>query len=897
MSDVRLPLQIKGKWIWLKSQIRPDSTVLLFRKEFHCRSTGDETQLWISAQNHYQLFINGRYVGFGPRAHQDRGHCYIDQHDITYYLEQGVNIISVAVHYSTLFMEENFSETPGFWCQADTERETLFASDNSWQMRLGNCFFGRRSRRYPEYSMIQFQDNRHLPAEWLEICGDDVSGWQNPDYCLAIGGMAPALELHPLSPVNVAPEIHSFKFLTGGKLLLPSWSEVFSNSTGGVNCAATAYIFSEEPDERKLRLYADTPFKLYCDNRLVAEGPRADGTGCSLILHTGWNQLLLFQTAMSFSKGLVMIADDERPIRIYQDMMEEAPSTWSVSRPLRLPLENATPPIAFEQLDSFSCKVTSADMADPGALLCNAKIEPVEVSTGCLAEGEYMLAILPRNSYGVSSLEFECSEDDVIDITSGTKLNLDGSMLCVRDLRRTNTMVAAEGVNKYLSYLPGDCKYLQIYVRKAKRPIQVEKLHFIELTRTENSEARFSCSDEEFNHFWQMGVEALARSAAFIARSGEISRYDCSIQEAYVKSLNMSAVHGDYDYSASRLRQFINLQQENGNIPLLSNSNDHRSQLEQLFFYPIWLSYNFRFSSNLVELERAIPSLDAVRSYLENLLDENGVLQDLDKRFGIETLYPVEGLSTILNALFCRFMLSCNELYRLLGQNGTAKHCIKLAQKASTILKLNNFNEEKQLFADCQISNPDAKIDLLSNFCAMFGGILPLENFETFFYEFFNYDAPFEKSADARKPFFHFLFLEMLFALNQHEWAFRYLKEFWGSRLDKDSGFSKSHFALPNVFLIREVLGVRIAEAGHSVIYFKPPWELMEWAQGEVPMAHGRLKIQWTRLHNGGLDVRLESTMALRVIPCLSHALLRDTTFHLSENITLLDPPDELVED
>jgi hypothetical protein len=79
-----------------------------------------------------------------------------------------------------------------------------------------------------------------------------------------------------------------------------------------------------------------------------------------------------------------------------------------------------------------------------------------------------------------------------------------------------------------------------------------------------------------------------------------------------------------------------------------------------------------------VELERAIPSLDAVRSYLENLLDENGVLQDLDKRFGIESLYPSEGLSTILNALFCRFMLSCNELYRMLGQNGTAKHCIKL---------------------------------------------------------------------------------------------------------------------------------------------------------------------------------------------------------------------------
>lgn len=62
-------------------------------------------------------------------------------------------------------------------------------------------------------------------------------------------------------------------------------------------------------------------------------------------------------------------------------------------------------------------------------------------------------------------------------------------------------------------------------------------------------------------------------------------------------------------------------------------------------------------------------------------------------------------------------------------------------------------------------------------------------------------------------------------------------------------------------------------------------------------MARGRLKIQWKRLRSGGLDVRLDSTMPLRVIPCLSHALLHDTSFHLSENITLLDPSDELVED
>ena len=896
MSEVRLPSQIKGKWIWQRNLTNSENTVLLFRKEFFCRSTGEETQLWISAQNHYQLFINGRFVGFGPRSHQESGHCYIDQHDITYYLEQGINIISVAVQYSTLFIESRFAEQPGLWCQADTDDETLFVSDNSWQLRLGNCFLGRRSRSYPEYALTQYQDNRYLPPEWLEVQGENLRGWQSPDLCILLGGNAPILELHPLAPVTVSPEVYEFKFLTGGKLKLPCWSEVFSSSANG-NCAASAYLFCREAREQELKIYSDVPFKLFCDNTLVAEGPRMDGNICSLPLHPGWNRLLLFQKAIAFSKGVILIGADNRPLRIFQDMLENAPAAWNVSKPLRLPLTNATPPIAFEKLETLSCNVSLAEMADPAALLLNSTIDPVEVSTGCLAEGEYMLAELPQNCYGVCSLEFEASEGDILDITCGTKLNPEGTMLFNRDQKRTGTLVTAYGTNKYLAYLPGDCKYVQIYVRRAADPIQVLDLNFFELSRIENHEASFRCSDEEFNKLWHLGKEALARSAAFIARSGEISKLDCSIQEAYIKSLNMSAVHGDYDYSASRLRQFINLQQENGNIPLLSNSNLHQNQLEQLFFFPIWISYNFRFSSNLVELERAIPALDSLRDYLETLLDENGVLQDLENRFDIECITRVDGVSTVLNSLFCRFMLSCAELYRLLGQQGSAKHCLQLAQHTSEIIKLNNFNEEKQLFADRQLGHPDAKIDLWSNFCAMLGGIMPLENFETFFYEFFNYDPPFEKDEEARKPFFHFLFLEMLFTLNQHEWAFRYLKEYWNARLDRQSGFSKSHFALPNVFLIREVLGIRIAAAGHSVIYFKPPYEHMEYAQGEVPMARGRLKVQWKRLRSGGMVVRLDSSVAMRVIPFMSHSMLRETSFHLSENITLLNPPEDMVDD
>jgi hypothetical protein len=144
--------------------------------------------------------------------------------------------------------------------------------------------------------------------------------------------------------------------------------------------------------------------------------------------------------------------------------------------------------------------------------------------------------------------------------------------------------------------------------------------------------------------------------------------------------------------------------------------------------------------------------------------------------------------------------------------------------------------------------------------------------------------------------------MEMRFALGQREWAFRHFRKYWGDRMDFENGLWRdpvtgvvhstafcggASFA-PNVFLIREIVGVRIAEPGHSVIYFNPAYTLVDRAEAAIPTAQGRIHISWERQKGGELEVNIYSSHPLKVLPEIPAELLKRSMFRLSENVLLV---------
>ncbi|MBR2873326.1 MAG: hypothetical protein IKB99_07495, partial [Lentisphaeria bacterium] len=224
-------------------------------------------------------------------------------------------------------------------------------------------------------------------------------------------------------------------------------------------------------------------------------------------------------------------------------------------------------------------------------------------------------------------------------------------------------------------------------------------------------------------------------------------------------------------------------------------------------------------------------------------------------------------------------------------------------RKISAALIENFYDTETAMFADHPIT-PDGHEDfsLLGNFFPLLAGLKTQESFESFVKTFFDFAKAESLTAEAESPYFHWLFGELLFALGQKAWGIRYLQSYWQKRVDSIQGIWKEPFQrglgatsftggralVPNAFLIREILGVRLAEPAHSVIYFDPGLNVVNSAEGVIPTAQGRIRIKWEKQADGGLEIDIFSTHPVKVLPEFSKELLKQSSFRLGENVTLV---------
>lgn len=934
MTEPRRPGRIQGEWIWKNSLLNHPDSFLLMRKEFVCNLVELETNLWISANCAYQLFINGRFVGFGPRAHQNCGTSYIDLHEVTYYLESGINVIAVLVYYNADQGGCN-KHTPGLWCQMEAQGKIILCSDSTWAVREGGCFCTPRARISKDQGMSQYFNADDCPLNWTTPVFLPDASWAHPDHTTAVGEFGSRLEIHPLAPPGIAVESPApLPFARGRITSLPNWTQVAFEETdcdGMETYAANTFLFCEADEELPVRLYSDDPLKFFCNNRLVLSARETMGGEVTLPLRSGWNRLLLIQNPSRHSMGLVMLlpaVDEfggEREFWFSREPDSGASEGWNTVGPLKLSLEEATPSLKFERLRVKGYSSLLPELTDPYALLNASRFEPESCDAGedeaalawsrPLQTNDYVIYKLDMIRYGFVRVTLEATAGDLVDITIGCRRTETGFITPGKDIRGTGTIRCRNARNVYLTFVPNDCFYIMISIRRAAGSVKVLGVGFDELTRAERQETVFHCSDELLNRFWEIGRQTLRRSAAFVPLAESRADNDCYMLDAYIDAVNMAAVFGDYEYANARLQQFVDAQLENGDIPALTFGTRHASQVHQLFFFPVWIYYNYRFSANITRLREMIPSLDLTREYFEAMIDEEtGLLTDAEIRFGFQSKISFgefkEGeIPTYLNALFCRFLLSSAEIYRTLEDWEQAEHCLALAGRVAAALRDRNFDPACSLFCRWSLESermPDH--NLFANFCAMYGGVLPLSSFEHFFYSFFNYDPPYDRSDESRHPYFHFLFMEMMFALGQREWPFRYFRDYWSKRMCSESmawradfdcddpaptKFSEGSGVSPNIFLLREVLGIRIAEAGHSVVYFNPAFKLVRSADGIVPMARGRLKVKWEVLEDGVLDVTLDASFPVKILPEMSHKQLADTIFRLGEKITLLNPTPE----
>jgi hypothetical protein len=165
-----------AKWITVPGESPFDYGVFHFRRVFEQRGKLDSFVIHVTADNRYQLFVNGERAALGP-ARGDLNHWRYETVDIARYLRAGKNVLAAVVwNFADLAPMAQTTNQTGFLLQGDAGDERIADTNQSWK-----CI------RNASYSA--------LPATYAELRGYYVAGpgehvdgklypwgWESPDY-------------------------------------------------------------------------------------------------------------------------------------------------------------------------------------------------------------------------------------------------------------------------------------------------------------------------------------------------------------------------------------------------------------------------------------------------------------------------------------------------------------------------------------------------------------------------------------------------------------------------------------------------------------------------------------------------------------------------------------------
>ncbi len=173
----RLKYAWTAQWITHPVASTLDYGVFLFRRDFTLHSVPDSFIIYVSADNRYRLFVNGRYACFGP-SQGDLAHYRYEKLDIARFLTTGRNVIAAEV--------VNFGEYRRA-AQQTFQTAFILQGEKKNPVNVNTGTFQWKVLRNNAYQSIPFTSDS-LKAYYAAGPGDRVNdkdyprGWEKPGY-------------------------------------------------------------------------------------------------------------------------------------------------------------------------------------------------------------------------------------------------------------------------------------------------------------------------------------------------------------------------------------------------------------------------------------------------------------------------------------------------------------------------------------------------------------------------------------------------------------------------------------------------------------------------------------------------------------------------------------------
>ena len=161
-----------AKYVWLNNSGEGIQSYLYFRNEAIVSSSDVKAEINLYAFSRYALYVNGKYINFGP-ARSYPQHPYYDTYDISPYLTKGKNIIAVKVMNNYIETFQLPSYTGGFiaWGEVKENGRTSasFATPGAWICRQAKGYMSETPRFSFAKAGVEVFDARKEPDSWNAV--------------------------------------------------------------------------------------------------------------------------------------------------------------------------------------------------------------------------------------------------------------------------------------------------------------------------------------------------------------------------------------------------------------------------------------------------------------------------------------------------------------------------------------------------------------------------------------------------------------------------------------------------------------------------------------------------------------------------------------------------------
>lgn len=541
-----------AKYIWYEKQGNGRNLYGMFRKTFAIDGKVVSAKINIFADTHYQLFINGTFIEFGPVRFDPRFPLY-DSHDISPYLKEGENVIAVLVNCFGCKTYKAIKNPAGFIAWGTIRQENSPAVDIRTGEGSWKC---RKAEEYARYApKLSFALN---PAELYDQ-GFEESGWKEPGF--NDEAWLPAVEIAdqnrwgklrqrqmpfmkkdsiPIEgSVEVLPLLGSeerYSFSVKLPHFFEDDSENFSNFI-----AFSTWLYS--PADQKVRVKVFWGEGWLNGKALPRGVESADKSMCILQswdLKKGWNyyfgkvgayfDILDQYIAIPAGKGIIVSADkDRKALHSFRHSPVINKKTYEKYLNHKiLPYDSGEMLheiggwiyIPKKETAQSPCRETSWDeYGEAGEIVTAEELQGHLFPVREYPDGFSFILDLNHMHLFFTSLSMEGVKGAVIDLTYTEHLNRDGvHFKHTHQYSLGDRIFCSRNTLDWSGVHPRGARYIKVTVRNAGEDVKLKSLILRSANYPAERKGYFICSDPCLNEIWLMGerTEAANMEDAYV---------------------------------------------------------------------------------------------------------------------------------------------------------------------------------------------------------------------------------------------------------------------------------------------------------------------------------------------------------------------------------------------